>query len=38
MPWADRDAPGGLFVFDLETREWSSLEAPEGVRRRDAGV
>lgn len=32
------DAPGGLFVFDLETREWSSLEAPEGVRRRDAGV
>ena len=30
--------PGGIFVFDLETREWTTLEAPESVRRRDAGV
>ncbi|MFN3835258.1 MAG: Kelch repeat-containing protein [Glycocaulis sp.] len=32
------DEPGGVFVFDLEAREWSTLDAPAGVRRRDAGV
>ncbi len=32
------DEPGGVFIFDLEEREWSTLGAPDAVRRRDAGV
>lgn len=32
------DEPGGVFVFDVEARDWSTLEAPASVRRRDAGV
>ena len=30
--------PGGIFVFDIETREWAALEAPAELRRRDAGI
>ncbi|KPP83152.1 MAG: hypothetical protein HLUCCA04_03480 [Oceanicaulis sp. HLUCCA04] len=32
------EEPGGIFVFDIETREWSALEAPSELRRRDAGI
>jgi len=32
------EEPGGIFVFDIEAREWSALEAPPELRRRDAGI
>lgn len=32
------EAPGGVFVFDIETREWAALEAPPELSRRDAGI
>ncbi|WP_371394829.1 Kelch repeat-containing protein [Glycocaulis abyssi] len=32
------EEPGGIFVFDIETREWAALDAPSDLRRRDAGI
>lgn len=30
--------PGGVFVFDISSREWAALDAPSGLARRDAGI
>lgn len=30
--------PGGVFVFDVESREWAALAAPPELARRDAGI